>query len=170
MRSFIVALFLIASACTCANATSRYVNTRRNFIFTIPVSPEYYYAVGDEDEKADRIAERIIKELKAQFKNDDKTEVLDKGLFSVVGKQGTEESQVKKILNDHCVQCHKPGSSKPGVQLFDLSRNLFKDADERKEKRRRELVYESIDSGEMPKGSAPLSPNQKSIIKKWAGK
>jgi hypothetical protein len=24
------------------------------------VSPEYYYAVGDEDEKADRIAERHI--------------------------------------------------------------------------------------------------------------
>lgn len=151
-------------------------NYDKTLIFGIPYN--YAYSVGEDPEaQANRIAKKVMDELKRQFEfgkaaEEKKVEELDPGAFRLVGNEADVDldRQVLAIFNSACIKCHKPGATKPGVQLLTLDRKMFVNSDPKREEARRERVYESlVDSDEpMPKGGRPLSSEQKALVRQWA--
>jgi hypothetical protein len=76
--------------------------------------------------------------------------------------------KVQQLFEASCLKCHKPGASKPGnIQIFTSERELFFDSDPKKESLRRLRVYESVESGDMPRGAPPWTPQERAILKQW---
>ncbi len=155
-------------------------------VIAIPVAPDYYYSVGDgltPEEREERIAAAVIRKFGEKFSIDKEKATrksttptrpveLTREDFRLLPEQNAEsariESSARDIFNTNCVRCHKPGASKPGnVRLLTPERKLFADADAKRELRRRERVYESVESGEMPKNGPVLSADQKEALKEW---
>ncbi len=152
-------------------------------IFAIPVAPDYYYSVGDgltPEEREDRIAAAVIKRFEQRFSITDERatrratpaapERVTREMFRLVGNapEGPDR-RVLALFNTNCVRCHKPGASKPGnVQLLTADRKLFANPDPAKERRRRERVYESVESGEMPRGGPVCPADEKALLKEWS--
>ncbi len=146
----------------------------------IPVVP-YYYSVGEDPEERNRaIAREVLRQLGEQQSRQEvqqpqqvEVQPRERGEFRLVGvttSGGGKDAQVLAVFNTDCVRCHKPGANRPGVQLLTADRKLFVDADPAKESRRRRRVYDSVESGEMPKGGQPLSASRKSLFSEWAQK
>jgi mono/diheme cytochrome c family protein len=155
-------------------------------VIGVPVAPPYYFSVGagDPDEQAERVARKTVEILKKsgalqppaqadQPTPEDKQEELTTDDFRLVGRgKANLDRQVFAVFNSSCIQCHKPGATKPGnVQLFTADRTLFKDADPKREYARRSRILAAVDhstGGEMPKNGRPLPPAQVAAIRKWA--
>ncbi len=143
-------------------------------IITLPVAPPYYYSVGHQDQ-VEKIADEVIKRFKKEFPQPESEPEADRELFKLFGKQrptkpvadANIDRQVLNIFDNTCVKCHKPGASKPGnIQLLTEDRQLFVNPEPKKEAARRRRVYESVESGEMPKGLGPLTQEQKAFIER----
>lgn len=146
----------------------------RQQVIAIPVAPDYYYSVGT-GERDDAIARKVIEAIRKEFVTEHEAAAAarapaegDETDFRVVGKRGPLEAQVARLLEAHCMACHKPGSAKPGLPLLTADRKPYKDPDPAREAARRARVYESVESGDMPKNAPGLSPAQKSLLKRWA--
>jgi uncharacterized membrane protein len=146
-------------------------------IIGVPIAP-YYYSVGeDPDEQADRIARKIVEIQKEKSCCPPKEEVKaaapnKRDRFKLIGESFSAknlDNSVASIFNQSCVQCHKPGASKPGnIQILATDRKLYINPDVAKESSRRERIVAAVESGEMPKGSSPLSAAKKKILREWA--
>lgn len=169
--------------CSTTTVSAGYVHNQA-VILAVPVVADYYYTVGGNDQ---RIADEVIRRLESRFQFGSPSQPapsqpaapsrLDRSAFRLAGNGGGSPSpsssnhssaQVLAVLERTCVQCHKPGSSKPGnIQLFTAERTLFVDADPARELRRRQRVYDSVQSGDMPKGGRPLPSSEKAILEAW---
>lgn len=166
----------LAQATHCSTVVSASYAHAQAVIVAVPVTADYYYSVGGNDQK---IAEEVVRRLEARFSfpATGQGQVTQKKIgresFRVVSRKGSSSdtpspAHVLSLLNQHCVQCHKPGASKPGnIPLFTADRQLFVDADPVRESSRRERVYNSVLSGDMPKGGRPLSSSEKAILLAW---
>ncbi len=154
-------------------------NHARTDILVVPVAPDYYYSVGDDEEREERIAERIARKIgekapqaaPAAHQAPQAAHRAGREMFSLGGGGGAKaglDDRVLAVFNESCIKCHKPGAAKPGVQLFTFDRKLFVDPDPRKEARRRDKVYEAVESGEMPKGAGPLAASAKALLLEWS--
>lgn len=139
-------------------------------IVTLPVAPPYYFSVGSHDQ-----VKEIVKETIKQYREELLPAVEpqdEREMFKLFGNKKAvtkvDDGAVLAVFDNTCVKCHKPGSAKPGVQLLTEERQLFVNPDQKKELARRKRVYESIESGEMPKGLGPLTPEQKAVIESWS--
>ena len=143
----------------------------KSYIFAIPVAPDYYYSVGDDDLLAEKIA-KIVLERMPKPSPEGPAGGIDRDTFRVFGAGGGQsvDSRVLHLFDTTCVKCHKPGADRPGVQLLTRDRKLFAEADARKEARRRRLVYDSVESGEMRKNAPPLPTTDKTVLKQWMEK
>jgi mono/diheme cytochrome c family protein len=156
-------------------------------VIGVPIAPPYYFSVGagDPEEQAERVARKTVEILKKSgalqppaqpdqpATPDDKQEELTTDDFKLVGRgRANLDRQVLAIFNASCIQCHKPGATKPGnVQLFTADRKLFVDPDPKKEYARCKRIAEAVDhrsGGEMPKDQPPLPPAQQALLKKWS--
>lgn len=151
-------------------------------IIGIPIAPDYYYSVGegDTEERDKRIAEAVAKRLEEKFspgqnkvEGASPTPKAGREKFRLLDNGGAVEQLNGKILalfNTSCIKCHKPGATKPGnIQLFTADRKLFVDSDPKKEAKRRERVYESVESGDMPKNGQSLPTSLKALLREWSG-
>ena len=168
------------------------VQRTRTVIVRVPVVNDVIYSVGERyipcqknekiqknekvglsDEDIKRIADEVARKLKSKD-------------FNLIGDEGgpkrevisdKEKSELKtKVFaifnssNNGCIDCHKPGANKPGVQLFNADRTLFVNSDPKKEFIRRSKIVDACDAsigGTMPKGGIPLAPEQLAILKLW---
>jgi hypothetical protein len=157
----------------------RYVD-RKITVVGVPVAPDYYYSVGeDPDAAAERVADAVLRRLKKeQPKSTDSESPQDGELvrddFKLIGglKKGQSlDDKVFAVFNESCIQCHKPGATKPGnVQLFTPDRRLFRDPDPKRERARRERLSAAVDpdqGGEMPKNKPPLRAELRDLIRRW---
>lgn len=86
----------------------------------------------------------------------------------VVRQAETElDRAVLPLLTTNCATCHKAGKDKP-FPLLTAEGRLFKHDDPNKEKGRRQAVYDSVASDEMPKKGPPLTAAQKNILQRWS--
>jgi hypothetical protein len=140
-------------------------------IYILPIAPDYYYSTGDDSK------EEILEELRQLRRLLKPAELatpsvpqprLDRSSFRLLGRSGVDlDARVLRIVNRDCIGCHKPGAVRPWP-LLTADRQLFRDADPQKEVRRRQRVYDSVESGDMPKDRPALSPSDKSALKQWA--
>jgi hypothetical protein len=144
-------------------------------VIAVPVAPDYYYSVGaDQEELEAKIDRAVERRLKAQRNADPAPpadeEDLVKDDFKVLGgRRGTLDDKVLAVFNTSCVQCHKPGATKPGnIQLFTSDRKLFADPDPKREAARRARVYQVVEDGDMPKNKPRLPQAPRDAIKEWA--
>lgn len=150
-------------------------------ILAVPVAADYYYTVGGSEQ---RIADEVVRRLETRLRGQGQPIPaaaaptpgrLDRSAFRLAGAgeaalrpDAGGEQPVLAVMERSCVQCHKPGASKPGnIQLFTAERTLFVDPDPARELRRRQRVYDSVSSGDMPKGGRPLSPSDRAILDSW---
>jgi mono/diheme cytochrome c family protein len=155
---------------------------QKTVVVAVPVAPDYYYSVGEDPEAAaDRVARRVMEMFEKKYAvNEPPAPPTDTPLtredFRVVGGKagGDLDRQVFALMNTSCVQCHKPGGTKPGnVQLFTADRKLFADPDPGREAARRARIAASVDhaeGGEMPKQQPPLRPDQVALLREWRDK
>jgi hypothetical protein len=176
----LVVAFTGLVAVTPAVATSYYQH--KHVIIAVPVNPDYYYTVGDddaEDRLVEKIAQRIARTISRRPQQGNSPSAAPEeddfeASFRLVGaakaKKGDSiDSQVLGLFNTTCVKCHKPGASTPGnIILLTSDRRLFVDPDAKKEARRRQKVYDSVESGDMPKNAPTLPPSVKNMLAQWA--
>ncbi len=151
-------------------AEVRIIQQRRVVVVAVPVSNGIFYNVGAgyggerreakklSDEDVKRIADEVVRAIAA------------KELRTVGGSDAPTKSydaEAFKILNANCIQCHKPGASKPGLQLFTAERTLFVKADKSAELSRRSRILDAVKDGRMPKGGHPLGEAQKELLENW---
>ena len=163
-------------------------------VIGVPVSNlgvPFYWSVGQEL-REERVAERaaaLIQKSKpeaprqtpapAPVKEPSAGVSLDFDLIAgtasssapVLGAETALDTQVKALLTQNCIRCHKPGNSKPGVQLFNTDGSLFKEHDWKAEVRRRESVYDSLRGTEgvspMPKNAEQLADEKIELVYQW---
>lgn len=181
IASLLAALTAILAVIVCAPASASAGHVRpysvqknvsygyQNNVYLVPVAPDYYYSVGDADVIAERVAEKIRKEFRAEpgpGPGDDEVGFED---FLVVGGAGPGlDAQVRDVFDTACIGCHKPGASKPGnIQLLTAGRKLFSETGPGRERRRRSRVYDAVESGDMPKDAPPLTAAQKEVLRRW---
>lgn len=154
-------------------------------VIGVPVGAPYVYSVGggDPEEVARKLADEVMRRFKKEFEvNPPAGEAppakgpVSREDFDVVRKGNRPsglDGRVLALFNAQCVQCHKPGQTKPGVQLFTQARGLFVDPDPKKEAKRRQRIYDSVDpdaGGEMPKNRPSLTPAERALLKEWLDK
>jgi len=66
-----------------------------------------------------------------------------------------------EVLRAHCASCHAGESVQGELRLFDAVGALV-------ERLPRRAIVEAIEAGRMPKGMAPLSPEEMEILREWA--
>jgi mono/diheme cytochrome c family protein len=148
-----------------------YKNNYEPVIVAIPVAPDYYYSVGDGDAE-ERIADKVVKKLgdkvaQAQPQPGD----ADRDEFRLSGARLRSDDKVLALFDTNCIRCHKPGVGSARMpQLMTADRKLFVDPDQKKERARRERVYDSVESGEMPKNQPALPASVKQLLRDWADK
>ena len=155
-------------------------------VIGVPVSNlgvPYYWSVGEtlrEEAIAQKAANIVIASAKKQSVQQPKREIgvsLDFDLISSstpsspATSPSNLDAQVAAIFNESCIRCHKPGASRPGIQLFNADGSLYKAPTWREELKRRQTVYDSI-SGEdgvsqMPKNAEQLDQEKQEIIYAW---
>jgi mono/diheme cytochrome c family protein len=157
------------------------VVVERTKVIGVPVNAPYIYSVGnDGEESEDRIADKVIRRFKREFDLNPGAEAapaepaapVSREDFRLVGGKGaaTLDARVFALFNAQCVQCHKPGQTRPGAQLFTPDRRLFVDPDPKREVRRRQRINDACDpdaGGEMPKNRPPLTPAERRLINDW---
>lgn len=161
--SLLMAGLALASHCVTPVKVVKVLETP---IIAVPIV-DYHYAIGDEY-RIKRIISEVVQGQAPVSPAPAQGGALDKGIFGTVGQSINLDSQVLAIFNESCIQCHKPGASKPGVQLFTEERGLFIGGDPSKERARRVRIVESVDEGDMPKGGARLSEEKRRLLRKWA--
>jgi hypothetical protein len=150
-------------------------------IIAIPVNGDYYYSVGQDIEELTRkISDEIIRRFDEKFAVQntqpaaEPAKKLSRDMFRLAGGPAPADDlndRVFALFNSSCIKCHKPGASRPGnIVLFTPDRKLFIDPDPQKESLRRRLVYEAIDSGNMPKGVGPFPAADKALVRQWMEK
>ena len=77
------------------------------------------------------------------------------------------ETQVTTILTQHCLECHDSATAKGDLDLSKRSASHSADGILIAGKAADSLLWESIESDDMPKKRDPLSDEEKGIIKKW---
>jgi hypothetical protein len=80
------------------------------------------------------------------------------------------ESKVAPLLARHCLECHDTHAHKGGLDLS-KKQTAFVGGETGKAivsgKLKESLLWDSIESGEMPKKRPPLSADEKTILRKW---
>ncbi len=73
------------------------------------------------------------------------------------------DASVQPILQQHCLSCHNSSSPTAGVSFstYQSTMNVVGATPEAS------LLYTEVESGSMPRNSAPLSPEEIQTIKKW---
>jgi len=80
------------------------------------------------------------------------------------------ERQIARILANHCLECHDPATNKGGL---DLSRKVtaFAESDSGKTilpgQPDESLLWQYVESDEMPRDRSPLSTQHKQALKQW---
>jgi mono/diheme cytochrome c family protein len=153
-------------------------------VIGVPVNAPYIFSVGnDGEESEDRIADKVVRRFKKEFDVNPGAEAapappeaagpVSREDFRLVGGGNAAaglDGKVLALFNAQCVQCHKPGQTKPGAQLFTADRRLFVDPDPKKEAKRRQRINDACNpdaGGEMPKNRPPLTPAERRLINDW---
>lgn len=167
---------------TYAPAYDHQVVVEKTKVIGVPVNAPYIYSVGGgpAEDSEDRIADKVIRRFKKEFDlgqpeaGPQDPDPVSREDFNLLGKgRGGPDAKVLALFNANCVQCHKPGQTRPGAQLFTPDRRLFVDPDPRREARRRQKIYNAVDpdaGGEMPKNRPPLTPAERALLKDWLDK
>jgi hypothetical protein len=167
---------------TYAPAYDHQVVVEKTKVIGVPVNAPYIYSVGGgpTEDSEDRIADKVIRRFKKEFDlgqpETGPQDPVSREDFNLLGKgRGgpVPDAKVLALFNANCVQCHKPGQTRPGAQLFTQDRRLFVDQDPRKEARRRQRIYDAVDpdaGGEMPKNRPPLTRAERALLKEWLDK